>query len=82
MRKLLEELAPQKATLVFFLPTRKIPEFLAATARILGDRRVVIARELTKVHEEFLRGTASEIATAVGSRTLKGEATILVEGLR
>jgi 16S rRNA (cytidine1402-2'-O)-methyltransferase len=82
LRKLLEELAPEKATLVFFLPTRKLPDFLAATAEILGDRRIVVARELTKVHEEFLRGTASEIAAAVGSRSLKGEATVLVEGVR
>jgi 16S rRNA (cytidine1402-2'-O)-methyltransferase len=82
LRKLLEELAPEKATLVFFLPTRKLPDFLAATAEILGDRQIVVARELTKVHEEFLRGTASEIAAAVGSRSLKGEATVLVEGVR
>lgn len=80
LRKLLESLAAEKATLIFFLPTRKIPEFLAAVAGILGDRRVVVARELTKIHEEFLRGTVSELAAAIGSRALKGEATVLVEG--
>jgi len=80
LRKLLESLAAEKATLIFFLPTRKIPEFLAAVAASLGDRRVVVARELTKIHEEFLRGTVSELAAAIGTRVLKGEATVLVEG--
>jgi 16S rRNA (cytidine1402-2'-O)-methyltransferase len=82
LRKFLEALAPEKATLVFFLPTRRIPEFLGAVTEILGERRIAVARELTKVHEEFLRGTTSELATAVGSRALKGEATVLVEGSR
>jgi len=80
LRKLLESLAAEKATLIFFLPTRKIPEFLAAVAASLGDRRVVVARELTKIHEEFIRGTVSELAAAIGTRVLKGEATVLVEG--
>ena len=80
LRKLLESLAAEKATLIFFLPTRKIPEFMAAVAGTLGDRRVVVARELTKIHEEFLRGTVSELAAAIGQRALKGEATVLVEG--
>lgn len=81
LRKLLESLAREEATLVFYLPTRRLTEFLAAVLEVLGDRRVVVARELTKIHEEFLRGTASELAAALGSRTLKGEATVLVEGL-
>lgn len=81
LRKLLESLAREEATLVFYLPTRRMAEFLAAVLEVLGDRRVVVARELTKIHEEFLRGTASELAAALSSRTLKGEATVLVEGL-
>lgn len=79
-RKLLEGLATTEATLVFYLPTRRLAEFLAAVLDILGDRRVVVARELTKVHEEFLRGTAAELAASLGSRALKGEATVLIEG--
>jgi 16S rRNA (cytidine1402-2'-O)-methyltransferase len=80
LRKFLEALQDEKATLVFFLPTRRIPEFLEAVCELLGDRRVVIARELTKVHEEFIRGKAGELAVNPGRRTLKGEATVLVEG--
>jgi 16S rRNA (cytidine1402-2'-O)-methyltransferase len=80
LRKFLDALRDEKATLVFFLPTRRIPEFLEAVRELLGDRRVVIARELTKVHEEFVRGKAGELAVSLGQRTLKGEATVLVEG--
>ena len=80
LRKFLEALRDEKATLIFFLPTRRIPEFLEAVCELLGDRRVVIARELTKVHEEFIRGKAVELAENLGRRTLKGECTVLVEG--
>ncbi len=81
LRKLLLGLAAEEATLVFYLPTRRLAEFLAAVIETLGDRRVVVGRELTKVHEEFLRGTASELAATIGARTIKGEATVLIEGL-
>jgi len=80
--KLLEARAGEDATLVFYLPTRRLTEFLAAVITVLGDRRVVVARELTKIHEEFLRGAASELRASIGTRTLKGEATVLVEGSR
>jgi 16S rRNA (cytidine1402-2'-O)-methyltransferase len=80
LRKFLEALRDEKATLVFFLPTRRIPEFLEAVRELLGDRRVVIARELTKIHEEFIRGKAGELAGRLGQKILKGEATVLVEG--
>jgi 16S rRNA (cytidine1402-2'-O)-methyltransferase len=82
LRKSLAGLAEESATLVFYLPTRRLPEFLEAVREILGDRRVVVARELTKVHEEFLRGTAVELAARFGSKVLKGEATVLVDGAR
>jgi len=82
LRKLLEARAAEEATLVFYLPTRRLPEFLKAVGETLGDRRVVVARELTKVHEEFLRGTVAELQAALGTRVLKGEATVLVDGAR
>jgi len=81
LMKCLEALRSEEATLVFYLPTRRIADFLAAVVDVLGDRRVVIARELTKVHEEFLRGKAAELAATLGGRPLKGEATVLVEGI-
>jgi len=81
LRKFLDALKAEDATLVFYLPTRRVREFLEAVSEIMGERRVVIARELTKVHEEFFRGRAGELAGALGSRVLKGEATVLVEGI-
>jgi 16S rRNA (cytidine1402-2'-O)-methyltransferase len=48
-------------------------------AEVAGDRRVVVARELTKIHEEFLDGTAASIADALEARpAIKGEFTIMV----
>jgi 16S rRNA (cytidine1402-2'-O)-methyltransferase len=82
LHKLLESRTAEDATLVFYLPTRRLPEFLEAVGETLGDRRVVVARELTKIHEEFLRGTVSELRAALGTRIPKGEATVLVEGAR
>jgi 16S rRNA (cytidine1402-2'-O)-methyltransferase len=79
-RKLLASLKDEEATLVFYLPVRRIPDFLAAILEILGDRRIVIARELTKIYEEFLRGTASELIELAKARGFKGECTILVHG--
>lgn len=81
LRKFLGALKAEDATLVFYLPTRRAREFLEAVSEIMGERRVVIARELTKVHEEFFRGRAGELAGALGSRVFKGEATVLVEGI-
>jgi len=80
LRKLLAARIDEEATLVFYLPTRRIPEFLEAVRDVLGDRRIVVARELTKIYEEFLRGTVTELAAAIGSRAMKGEATVLIEG--
>lgn len=78
--KLLTSLKDEKGTLVFYVPTRRVPEFLEALLTALGDRNVVIARELTKIHEEFIRGTAKELIQRLSSLHLRGEATVLVEG--
>lgn len=79
-RQLLLSLREEEATLIFYLPTRRIADFLTLARETLGDREAVIARELTKVHEELLRGLLSRIQEEVGKRTLKGEATILIRG--
>jgi len=81
-RKLLLSLKEERSTLVFYLPTRKIAEFLLLLEEALGTRQVVIARELTKIHEEFIRGEARELLSRIGEKKLKGEATVLVQGRR
>ncbi len=75
-RKALARLKDEPATLVFYEAPHRIREMLADVEEVLGDRPVVVARELTKVHEEILRGTAASLRRA--SFTLKGEFTVLV----
>jgi 16S rRNA (cytidine1402-2'-O)-methyltransferase len=79
-RKSLESLKEETATLIFYLPSRKLPVFLKIIKETLGERRVVIARELTKMHEEFIRGNPSELLKSLEKKPLRGELTLLVEG--
>jgi len=79
-RQFLVPLQDEEATLIFYLPTRRMADFVALAREILGDREAVIARELTKVHEELLRGPLSRILQGAEARTLKGEATVLIRG--
>lgn len=77
--KLLESLADEPATLIFYEAPHRVLEALQAIEETLGERPVVVAREVTKFHEEFLRGTAAEIRARLESRdSVKGEMTILV----
>jgi 16S rRNA (cytidine1402-2'-O)-methyltransferase len=72
-------LRDQTATLVFYEAPHRIVDTLADVEKILGPRPVVVARELTKLHEEFLRGTPAEIRAALESRpSVKGEITLLI----
>ena len=66
-------------TLIFYEAPHRILETLEAIEQAMGARPVVVARELTKVHEEFLRGTAAEIRALLAARdAVKGEITILI----
>jgi 16S rRNA (cytidine1402-2'-O)-methyltransferase len=77
--KLLESLAEETATLIFYEAPHRVVESLEAIEAALGPRRVVVARELTKIHEEYLRGTAAEIRAQLEARdSVKGEITILI----
>ena len=80
-KKLLKSLKNEKATLVFYLPTRRLLSFLDLTRETIGNRQIVIAREMTKIYEEFLRGTTEELLKKLEGKKLKGEATILIEEL-
>lgn len=79
-RKFLASLENETATLIFYLPSRKLSAFLKIIREVLGERKTVIARELTKKHEEFLRGTPTELLEVFGEKAPRGELTILVEG--
>jgi len=77
--KALEALADEPATLIFYEAPHRILESLEAVEQVLGARQVVVARELTKIHEEFLRGTAAQVrAQLAGRDAVKGEITLLI----
>jgi len=78
---LLASLAEEPRTLVFYESPRRVARFLDDIRSVLGDRLAVLAREMTKLHEEFIRGTLSEILIVLADRPeVKGECTLLVDG--
>jgi 16S rRNA (cytidine1402-2'-O)-methyltransferase len=78
-RTMLESLREIRQTVVVYEAPHRIREALEDTIAALGpDRPVVVARELTKVHEEFIRGTAAQILSEIQGRELKGEITLLI----
>lgn len=80
-RKGLQELSGEKRTMIFYESPQRIAAFLHDAAEILGDRRACLVRELTKVHEEILRGTLPELAAQVGGReSILGEITVVIGG--
>ena len=80
-RERLQTMAGFGGTLVFYESPYRVFETLKNIHQILGERRVVLARELTKVHEEFIRGNLSDIITKMaGMEKPKGEFTILIAG--
>jgi len=77
----LAALAREPRALVFFEAARRLMAFLAAAEAALGDREAAIARELSKRHEEILRGRFSELRDRVARHaSLRGEVTVLVAG--
>ncbi|MDJ0781612.1 MAG: 16S rRNA (cytidine(1402)-2'-O)-methyltransferase [Desulfosarcinaceae bacterium] len=80
-RQLLAELADQPHTLVFYESPRRIVDLLEEMAACFGSRTAMLAREMTKRHEEFLRGELAEIRAELAARPeVKGEITLLVSG--
>jgi len=78
-RKTLEQLKAETGTLIFYETPHRILEALDDVAAVMATRPVVIAREVTKLHEEFLRGTAAEVRAELASRpSVKGEITLLI----
>lgn len=76
----LQALYDSTATLVFYEAPHRLNDTLSDMQRILGERRIVIAREVSKVYEEFLRGTVSEVIYQIAGRDVKGEVTIVMHG--
>ena len=74
----LERLRIEDRTMIFYEAPHRIEETLAAALEVLGDRPACLAREVTKMHEEFRRGTLSELAASLAERPARGEITLLI----
>jgi len=77
-RKELDALKAEPRTLVFYEAPHRIVETLSDALDVLGPRPAVIAREITKIHEEFLRGKLSDLLEAARKRAPRGEITLLI----
>jgi 16S rRNA (cytidine1402-2'-O)-methyltransferase len=79
-RKALEGLTDERATVIAYESPHRLLDTLAEMSEVFGTRRIVVARELTKLHEEFLRGSAGAVHAELSKRpSVKGEITILIE---
>jgi 16S rRNA (cytidine1402-2'-O)-methyltransferase len=76
----LSALADDPRTIVVFESPRRVQGLLRDLLETMGDRRVAVARELTKLHEEVLRGRVSEILGGLAATHLKGEVVVVIEG--
>jgi 16S rRNA (cytidine1402-2'-O)-methyltransferase len=81
-RKRFLEVADIPATIIFYESPRRITAALADAADVLGDRTAVVAREITKLHEEFSRESLSELHSKFSSATVKGEIVLLIDRVR
>lgn len=73
----LEEIKNENKTIIIYEAPHKIKDSLNDLKNVVGDRKIVLARELTKIHEEFIRGNIDEIIEK--SENLKGEMILLIE---
>jgi len=76
----LEALAGEARTIVLFESPRRVKTTLSDLLAEGGDRRVAVVRELTKLHQEVIRGRLSDVLEQIGSRELQGEVVLVVEG--
>lgn len=77
-KKQLEELKEFPYTLIFYEAPHRIESMLQDVLEVLGDRNMCLARELTKLHEEYIRGTVSEVIQVAKDK--KGEMVVIIEG--
>jgi len=77
-RKKLDALKAEPRALVLYEAPHRLADTLSDAAEILGSRHAVVAREVTKIHEEFLRGTLAELRDAAKERAPRGEITLII----
>lgn len=81
LAKELEELKNKEETLVFYESPFRIKQLMETLVKVFGeDRKVVLAREVTKRYEEFIRGTAEEVYQWTNQNEMRGEFVVIIEG--
>jgi 16S rRNA (cytidine1402-2'-O)-methyltransferase len=78
--EVLSKYKEQQDTMILYEAPHRLSEMLKDLQTIFGNRTVVIARELTKRHEEFIRGTVEEVIGLCEEESIKGEITVIIEG--
>jgi len=78
-KRRLKEVAEVPGTLVFYEAPHRLSSTLSDCLTILGDRNAVVARELTKLHDEMVRGRVSDLISHFGSTPPKGEIVLVIE---
>lgn len=73
-------LKEEPRTLIFYETPHRIKETLYTIRKVMGERKIVLARELTKIFEEIIRGKLSEVIEYINSKEVKGEITLVLEG--
>lgn len=76
----IDELKEEKRTIVLYESPHRIHKTLLQLAEVMGERNCVIAREITKLFEEFISGTVNELATGLADKNIKGEIVLVIEG--
>jgi 16S rRNA (cytidine1402-2'-O)-methyltransferase len=79
-KQLLSSLVDETKTLVFYESPKRLMASLCDIEVVLGNRQIVVSRELTKVFEEIMRGTAGDVIDRLKGRVIKGEVTLVVAG--
>jgi len=77
-RTFLSGMCDLPGTLVLYEAPHRLIQTLSDIREVLGERQVIVARELTKIYEEFIRGSASEVITTVSEGIVRGEVVILI----
>lgn len=78
----LENLAKQERTIILYESPNRVEKTLQDLFKLFGDRKIAIARELTKIHEEVIRGSLAELVSSPKKRKWRGEVTMVIAGRR
>jgi 16S rRNA (cytidine1402-2'-O)-methyltransferase len=79
-RKVIESLRFEEGTLIFYEAPHRMLDSLEDLAEILGERNAAVVKEITKIHEDVVRGSISEVITSIRDMTIAGEYVIIVHG--